>query len=331
MNCQEFENSFEALAPGALTDARGRAEALAHEKACAPCAARLADERALSTGLRALASGMKDATAPARVEAALLAAFRARAASASVEPTNMREGVNVVPFAGRVKAGRVEAGRAEAVHAESPRAEVRRWSWAKTAAVASLAAAASLALFVLVQTRGRVNAPGASGTSGTVAGRANQSKMIEPPPAESGAQPAPEVASSPAADNNSTSSSPAGNSLTSSPTAADVNDRASRISPAPRVRALNVSYGNGGVRGVRQGGARAVETAAQEVTTDFIPLMQGAQYASAEEGHLVRVELPRAALASFGLPVNAEASGGRVKADVLLGEDGIARAIRFVR
>ena len=32
-----------------------------------------------------------------------------------------------------------------------------------------------------------------------------------------------------------------------------------------------------------------------------------------------------------GPPVNADAAAGRVKADVLLGEDGIARAIRFVR
>ena len=54
-------------------------------------------------------------------------------------------------------------------------------------------------------------------------------------------------------------------------------------------------------------------------------------YTQAEEGHLVRVELPRSALASFGLPVNAEATGDRVKADVLMGQDGIARAIRFVR
>jgi hypothetical protein len=67
------------------------------------------------------------------------------------------------------------------------------------------------------------------------------------------------------------------------------------------------------------------------VATEFIPLLQGGQFAPAEGGHLVRVEMPRSALASFGLPVNAEAAGGRVKADVLLGEDGIARAIRFVR
>jgi hypothetical protein len=135
MNCQEFENSFEALARGALTDAGERAEALAHEKACAACAAHLADERALSTGLRALASGMKNAAAHARVETALLVAFHARGGAAvepanmaAVEPTSMKGAVNVVPFAGRVEAGRAVEGRAE-----SPRFETRRWSWTQTA------------------------------------------------------------------------------------------------------------------------------------------------------------------------------------------------------
>ncbi|HEX5707774.1 MAG TPA: hypothetical protein VFX96_10795, partial [Pyrinomonadaceae bacterium] len=69
---------------------------------------------------------------------------------------------------------------------------------------------------------------------------------------------------------------------------------------------------------------------ADEITTDFIPLVHD-QLAPAGSGHLVRVELPRAALARFGLPLNAERAGERVKADVLMGDDGIARAIRFVR
>ena len=54
----------------------------------------------------------------------------------------------------------------------------------------------------------------------------------------------------------------------------------------------------------------------------------------ADAGHFVQERgdvVARAALASFGLPVNAEATGGRVKADVLMGQDGVARAIRFVR
>ncbi|HJQ32145.1 MAG TPA: hypothetical protein VJ866_08200, partial [Pyrinomonadaceae bacterium] len=270
-----------------------------------------------------LASGMKTASAPARVEDALLAAFRARAAApAAIEPTQTREVANVVPFGPRAEAGRAEAGmgQAEAGRVETPRVEVRRWSWAKTAAVASLAAAASLALFVLVQTRGVVNAPGASEE---VAGHGKPSRMIEPPPpVGSGTQPAPAAATS-----NNVASLNNGDGGASQ---VDEGRAARASSAAPRVRAVNASY-NGGARGGRQGGGRAGEAAQQEVATEFIPLMQGAQYASAEETHLVRVELPRTALASFGLPVNAEAPAGRVKADVLLGEDGVARAIRFVR
>jgi hypothetical protein len=34
---------------------------------------------------------------------------------------------------------------------------------------------------------------------------------------------------------------------------------------------------------------------------------------------------------SFGLPVNEDRIVNAVKADVLIGEDGIARAIRFVQ
>jgi hypothetical protein len=45
----------------------------------------------------------------------------------------------------------------------------------------------------------------------------------------------------------------------------------------------------------------------------------------------MRVELPRSTLAGFGLPVNMERVNERVKADVLVGPDGQARAIRFVQ
>ena len=48
-------------------------------------------------------------------------------------------------------------------------------------------------------------------------------------------------------------------------------------------------------------------------------------------GQIVRVELPRSTLATFGLPVNMDRYHERVKADVLFGADGQARAIRFVQ
>lgn len=76
---------------------------------------------------------------------------------------------------------------------------------------------------------------------------------------------------------------------------------------------------------------RAANVEPQEFTTDFIPLNYEAAMMPPERGRVVRVELPRSALAAFGLPVNIDRANERVKADVVLGEDGLARAIRFVR
>lgn len=69
----------------------------------------------------------------------------------------------------------------------------------------------------------------------------------------------------------------------------------------------------------------------EEIATEFLPLTYDGNLSQLDDGQVVRVELPRSALQSFGLPVNAERAGERVKADVLLGHDGVARAIRFVR
>lgn len=74
----------------------------------------------------------------------------------------------------------------------------------------------------------------------------------------------------------------------------------------------------------------SAEVSSKEVATDFIPVMYGTT--GVEPGsQIVRVELPRSAMASFGLPVNMDRADQRVKADVLLGVDGLAHAIRFVQ
>jgi hypothetical protein len=67
---------------------------------------------------------------------------------------------------------------------------------------------------------------------------------------------------------------------------------------------------------------------AEEIATNFIPLYN---IPMTEGGQLVRVELPRSALASFGLPINTSVADKPIKADVVIGYDGIARAIRFVQ
>lgn len=68
-----------------------------------------------------------------------------------------------------------------------------------------------------------------------------------------------------------------------------------------------------------------------EITTDFLPLTFESSAQPIESGQVIRVEMPRRAMTSFGLPINLEKADEPVTADVLLAEDGSTRAIRFVR
>jgi hypothetical protein len=70
---------------------------------------------------------------------------------------------------------------------------------------------------------------------------------------------------------------------------------------------------------------------ASEIATDFIPLGNINSTSFQEGGTIMRVELPRSALVRFGLPVNMDRVNEKVKADVWLGVDGLAHAIRFVQ
>lgn len=76
--------------------------------------------------------------------------------------------------------------------------------------------------------------------------------------------------------------------------------------------------------------AAKTQSADGEIATDFFPLASGTEIASMESGQLVRVLLPRNAMASYGLPVNQERVDEPVAAQVLIGQDGVARAIRFL-
>lgn len=69
----------------------------------------------------------------------------------------------------------------------------------------------------------------------------------------------------------------------------------------------------------------------REIATDFMPLGYLNPATLQDGGQIVRVEVPRSTLVNFGLPVNMDRYNEKVKADVLLGVDGMARAIRFVQ
>ena len=68
-----------------------------------------------------------------------------------------------------------------------------------------------------------------------------------------------------------------------------------------------------------------------EIATDFMPLGDMNPASLQDGGQIVRVKLRRSALVRFGFPVNMDRYNENVKADVLIGVDGLARAIRFVQ
>jgi hypothetical protein len=68
-----------------------------------------------------------------------------------------------------------------------------------------------------------------------------------------------------------------------------------------------------------------------EIVTEYLPLTYVADSDALESGQVVRVRIPRSALVTLGLPMNFERAGELVKADVVIGDDGLARAIRFVQ
>jgi hypothetical protein len=66
----------------------------------------------------------------------------------------------------------------------------------------------------------------------------------------------------------------------------------------------------------------------REIVTEFYPLMEDPM--PFENGELLRVSLPAAAMRSVGVPVSEDRLTEMVQADVLVGQEGLARAIRFV-
>ena len=66
----------------------------------------------------------------------------------------------------------------------------------------------------------------------------------------------------------------------------------------------------------------------REVVTEFFPLVDYAP--PFERGELVRMRVPASAMRAVGLPVREDRLTDPVQAEVLVGQEGMARAIRFV-
>jgi hypothetical protein len=218
MNCQEFWNSVPQ---------RGREiteEQAAHADLCPACAAQWTSNGALAAGLRSVAEDLRHVAAPARVEAGLMAAYRAQAGLRRRKP-------------------------------------VRPSLWTPVLAWAAAAAAMILLAGFLV----RGGRP-AGEKPGTVAAPHHTTQ----PGMECAAVPA-----APAAD-------------------ADSDEDSSGL-------------GDG-----------------------FIRLPNAARIEPNEDVDVVRVEVPGSAIIAMGIPVSEDRASETLLADVALGPDGMARAVRFV-
>ncbi len=76
----------------------------------------------------------------------------------------------------------------------------------------------------------------------------------------------------------------------------------------------------------------ATASAAKEREQDpFIRIPYSATLEPTDRAELVRVSVPAAQLLSWGFPVSGTEPNFRIDADVLVGGDGLARAVRFIR
>ena len=67
-----------------------------------------------------------------------------------------------------------------------------------------------------------------------------------------------------------------------------------------------------------------------EVAINFYPLPDAEELPPIESATIVRVQLPMSSLRLMGLPVSEDRAAEFIQADMLLGQDGLARGVRFV-
>jgi hypothetical protein len=291
MNCKNFEAIISDLAREQMLEAHTRESALLHIEECAACAGLLEDERALTRGFRSLAESMKEWGAPAPVEASLVAKFRERTATPQNAPV-------VVQMPQRASSW-------------------QRWyPQAVAAAVLLMFAVGGATMLRMRQGEAPASQPQ------TVASSNGGNAPIQATPvssnANSGAQDTVEIE----------------NPAIAVPDDDDKNaGRGQKLSRSEVALIMGATPKRPGYQNVPRSSINksGMTSTSKEIATDFMPVSYGDNLNDIDNGRIVRVEMPRSALAQFGLPVNMERPNERIKADVLIGDDGMARAIRFVR
>jgi hypothetical protein len=295
MNCDYFQTILQDLGRDFPMDLRTRQEALAHAEQCERCAAHLKDECRLLAGLDALAERFAGIEASPHVEVTLLEAFRTQAAN--------QHAATQVSARDSVPETLVVAARQPSL--------VGFWhgSWngwtARIAAVCLFLAG----LTVWFTWKPRISESGQNAARPQRDLMQNAHRMSPP------------------------------EDLSSNAVASSKREQADLPRTKLALRSANTQDRRAEVtlNGVAQPSLKSAESEAYteleqaESATEFLPMSYGDPVSSFEGGvQMVRVELPRTTLLSFGFPMSEERAPEPIKADVLVGEDGRARAIRFV-
>lgn len=73
------------------------------------------------------------------------------------------------------------------------------------------------------------------------------------------------------------------------------------------------------------------ESVTAGATGEFVPLPYGENFSEGDSGMVVRVEMTRGTLETLGYPVDEANANEVIQADLLVGEDGLPRAVRLVQ
>lgn len=274
MNCQEFSKVVDELVGGQLSLAGAHGNIAGHAASCVRCHARLEAERALTIGLKALASDEKHIEAPAYLRNDLLVEFKNHAQETSSVVVSFPQHSNWA-----------------------------RWAWA---------AAATILIGLVMFAARWSQLP-----------KTNQTAENVPPaitlhPSEVTPH---VVASSPSPGKVETQ---------------EVLDKAKKTEGSRRQ--LNTSSAQSRLKARNQRGLNTVSTenvgteiASTEIKSAFVPLTYLNDATAMDSGIVIRVEVAREKLASLGLPFDLARADEIIKADIVLGDDGVARAIRLVQ
>jgi hypothetical protein len=100
------------------------------------------------------------------------------------------------------------------------------------------------------------------------------------------------------------------------------------VRPAPKPAATAMHSVTSAVAGMPAALPDAVE---EEAEANFYPLPQAEALPAVENAMVVRVQLPVSSLRLMGFPVDEDGADAAVQAELLLGQDGLARGVRLAQ